>query len=124
MSDQDQRLLELRISNKIRSAFLQVFGGTGDNGLIVLSAIGNRCGINEFEKDDIDPGLIAFWNWFLSMLGIRGDVNVNLTSARVYQDYIQEARVLMSIANMNDITQELSSLGGQDGGNESSGETR
>jgi hypothetical protein len=107
--------LELRIQHKLRSAFLTVFQGTGDYGALVLSAIGNECGVNETDPEKIRPDLIALWNWLLSMLGIRGEVNMNLTSAKAYQDYIAEAKVILSIANMNDVTEEMTPNGGTDG---------
>jgi hypothetical protein len=114
VSDQ-QRLLELRIQDKFRSAFITTFVGAGESGALVLSAIANQCGANEFDPNNIKPELVALWNWILSMLGLRGDVNVNLTSAKAYQDYIQEMKALLPLSNMNDVTQELSQIGGTDG---------
>jgi hypothetical protein len=111
----DARLLELKIQDRLRAAFLTVFQGTGDSGALVLSAIANQCGANAFDPEEIKPDLVAFWNWLLSMLGIRGDVNVNLTSAKGFQDYIQEMRAVVALANMNDVAQELAQLGGTDG---------
>ena len=117
MSDEEPnaRLLDLRIQHKFRAAFITTFVGAGDSGALVLSAIANQCGVNEFDAKNIKPDLVVFWNWFLSMLGIRGEVNVNLTSDKTYQDYIQEIRAIMPLANMNDVTQELSQIGGTDG---------
>ena len=117
MSDEEPnaRLIDLRIQHKIRAAFITTFVGAGDSGALVLSVIANQCGVNEFDPRNIRPDLVAHWNWFLSMLGIRGEVNVNLTSDKTYQDYIQEIRAIMPLANMNDVTQELSQIGGTDG---------
>ena len=115
MSSIDERLLELKIQDRLRSAFLTVFQGTGESGALVLSAIADQCGTNEFDPKAIKPELVAFWNWLLSMLGIRGDVDINLTSAAAFQSYIQEMRAVLALANMNDVTQELSQIGGTDG---------
>lgn len=117
MSDEEPnaRLIDLRIQHKLRAAFITTFVGAGDSGALVLSAIANQCGVNEFDPENIKPDLVVFWNWFLSMLGIRGDVNMNLTSDRAYQDYIQEIRAILPLANMNDVTQELEQNGGTDG---------
>ena len=115
MSDEQLAPLEIRIQHKLRSAALAVFQGTGDYGAVMLAAIGNQCGVNEMDPEQIKPDLIAFWHWLLSMLGVRGEINMNLTSAKAYQDYIAEAKVLLSIANMNDVTEEMTQNGGTDG---------
>lgn len=112
----EAHLLEVRIQHKLRAAFITTFVGAGESGALVLSAIANQCGVNEFDPERIKPDLVAHWNWFLSMLGLRGNVNMNLTSDQAYQDYIQEIRAIMPLANMNDVTQELSQTGGTDAG--------
>jgi hypothetical protein len=112
----EERLLELRIQHRIRAAFIAVFQGTGDYGAVALSAIANRCGCNQTEADLIKPDLVAFHNWLLSMLGVREgeEPNVNLTDPTAFRAYTQESKVLLSIANMDDVTKELSQIGGTD----------
>src|SRR5208337_522567 len=113
---------ELLVQHKIRSAFLAVFAGTGEQGALVLATIGKKCGIEQVEAGGIDPSLTAFWNWIMVMLGIRGtDPNENIAKADHYQNYIQEMRALLPLANMNDVTQELSQIGGTDGGSSDTG---
>ena len=116
----EERLRELRIQHAFRAAFIACFQGTGDYGELVLSAIANRCGCNETEAERIKPDLVAFHNWLLSMLGIReGEVpNVNLTDPTALRAYTAEAKVLLSTANMNDVTEELTQIGGTDAGTE------
>ena len=128
MSDSDfvekheRELTELRIQHKLRSAFLSTFPPDRNDVALVISAIKNQCGANELDARNVKPDLVVFWNWFLSMLGIRdpsvgGMVNINLTDPTAYQNYIQEIRAIMPLANMNDVTQELSQIGGEEDGN-------
>jgi hypothetical protein len=113
------RLLKLRSDHKIRAAFITCFQGTGDYGALVLATIGKKCGVEMTEAGAIDPSLTAFWNWLMVMLGIRTeDPNENLTLPKHYQSYIAEAKVLLSTANMNDVTEELTQIGGTDAGTE------
>jgi hypothetical protein len=119
----EEHLLELRIQHKIRAAFIAVFQGTGDYGALALSAIANRCGCNETEAERVKPDLVAFHNWLLSMLGIREgeEPNINLTDPNALLAYTQEAKALLSVANMNDVTQELSQIGGETDGSGTQG---
>ena len=113
MSDPaDIRRAAVLTQQKIRSAFLTVF--QGDDGAIVLSTIGKRCGIEQTTTEGVDPALTAFWNWLMVMLGVRHeDPNENLTVPEHYQDYIDEAKVILSIANMRDVDKQLSEIGGE-----------
>lgn len=111
--DPSDRLLEARISHRLRSAAMAVFVGTGDQGALMLMAIGDRCGIHKTEAHqaaEVSPELVTFWNWLLSLLGIRGDPDINLTNPIAFQNYIQEAKALQAIANMSDVDAELSAL--------------
>ncbi len=110
-------LISLRIQHKLRAAFITVFRGTGDSGALVLATIGKKCGVENIEADTIDPSLTAFWNWLMTMVGVRtASPNENITMDEHYQEYIQEMKVLQSIMNMNDVTKELSQIGGEEDG--------
>lgn len=96
-----RRLLGERV---ICQAFVERLTGPGnDNGAVIVAAIGEFCGANEQDPARIKPELVAFWNWFLSRLGLRREASGNLTNATAYQDFIAESRAVLSMANVNDL---------------------
>lgn len=82
---------EIFDSETKRLAFRNVFVEHPD-GPLVLAIIANECGSNEVRASNIEPVLIAFYNWMLGQIGVNHD-----------QNFMEKTKALLTAANDNDI---------------------